>query len=129
VDVWPLLFRDNTAWVYAPLSLIREQSPYRMGLLEASRFPEGEGWNEYGVQADLLWALPFGWDGEGGGLAAAAQWLKDPAVQTYIANAINWIPAHPQGVPYNTVSWAAQEAWNNSSFVWQGAKNAGESDG
>jgi hypothetical protein len=123
MDVWPLLFRDNTAWVYAPLSLIRGQSPYRMGLLEASRFPERPGWNEYGVQADILWALPFGWDEKSRGRAAAAEWLKSPAVQTFIANMIDWIPAHPQGVPYNTVSWSAQEVWNNSSFVWQGVEH------
>ncbi|MDR1239912.1 MAG: hypothetical protein LBK27_07350 [Treponema sp.] len=124
VDVWPLLFRDNTAWVYAPLSLIRELPPYRMGLLEASRFPEKTGWNEYGVQADILWALPFGWKPDHKDLEAASEWLKDPAIQTLIANRINWVPAHPLGSPYNTVSWEAQMAWINSSFVWQGVENA-----
>jgi hypothetical protein len=122
VDVWPLLFRDNTAWVYAPLNTIRQLPSYRMDLLAASRFPEKDGWNEYGIHADLLWAVPFGWGEKNKDRAAAAEWLKNPAVQTLIANMIDWIPAHPQGTPYNTVSWSAQEAWNNSSFVWQGAE-------
>jgi hypothetical protein len=126
VDVWPLLFRENLAWVYAPISKVRELPPYRMGLLAASRFPEKENWNEYGVQADLLWAVPFGGEGQKKRLGRAAEWLKNPAVQTEIANTINWIPAHPQGTPYNPVTWEAQVAWINSSFVWQGAEHAQE---
>jgi hypothetical protein len=48
--------------------------------------------------------------------------------QTAIANMINWIPAHPEGVPYNPLTWEAQVAWINSSFVWQGAEHAQEVD-
>jgi hypothetical protein len=126
IDVWPLLYGNSLAWVYAPLNMIRELPSYRMGLLEASRFPEKDGWNEYGVQADLLWAVPFGGQRQTKKLNRAAEWLKDAAIQTDIADIINWIPAHPQGVPYNPVTWEAQVAWINSSFVWQGAEHAQE---
>jgi hypothetical protein len=129
VDVWPLLFRDNPAWVYAPLSVIRELPPYRMGLLEASRFPEKAGWNEYGVQADLLWAVPFGWKPGSKEWAAVAEWLKSPEVQALIANELGWAPAHPLGAPYNTVSWEAQAAWINSTFVWEGVEHAEKTEG
>jgi hypothetical protein len=128
VDVWPLLFRENLAWVYAPVNRVRELPAYRMGLLAASRFPEKDEWNEYGVQADLLWAMPFGGEAQKKKLNRAAEWLKNAAVQTEIANTINWVPAHPQGVPYNPVTWEAQVAWINSSFVWQGAEHAPETD-
>jgi hypothetical protein len=128
VDVWPLLYRSDVAWVYAPLSMVRELPSYRMGLLAASRFPEKEGWNEYGIQADVLWAVPFGSEAQKRKLAAAGEWLKDPRVQTEIANTINWIPAHPQGIPYNPVSWESQVAWINSSFIWQGAAHGQEHD-
>jgi hypothetical protein len=128
LDVWPLLLREEQAWVYAPISRVRELSSYRMGLLEASRFPEREGWNQFGVQADVLWAIPFGTKKQRKKLEAAIAWLKDPRNQTEIANRINWIPAHPAGIPYNSLTWEAQLAWINSSFIWQGAENAQKSD-
>jgi hypothetical protein len=126
IDVWPLLYGNNLAWLYAPLNMIRKLPSYRMGLLEASRFPEKDGWNEYGVQADMLWAVPFGGKRQTKKRDQAAEWLKDAAVQTDIANIINWIPAHLQGIPYNPVTWETQIAWINSSFVWQGAEHAQE---
>jgi hypothetical protein len=124
IDVWPLFFRDETAWVYAPLSLVRGLSSYRMGLLEASAFPGRNDWNEYGVQADILWAVPLGEEKNQKTRSAAEEWLKDPGVQTVIANTINWIPGHPSGTPYNPVSWQAQLTWMRSSFVWQGEEYA-----
>jgi hypothetical protein len=60
LDVWPLFFRDEPAWVYAPVSRVRDLPSYRMGLLEGARFPEKTGWTQFGVQADVLWAIPFG---------------------------------------------------------------------
>jgi hypothetical protein len=119
LDVWPLLLREENAWVYAPINKVRELSSYRMGLLEAGRFPEKPEWSQFGVQADVLWAMPFGTEKQQKKLAAAAGWLKNPLNQTMIANAINWVPAHPEGVPYNPVTWEAQVAWIMSSFVWQ----------
>jgi hypothetical protein len=124
LDVWPLFFRDESAWVYAPLSLVRGLSSYRMGLLEASAFPGRNDWNEYGVQANVLWAVPLGSEKDQKTGSAAAEWLKDPGVQTVIANTINWIPGHPSGTPYNPVSWQAQLTWMRSSFIWQGEEYA-----
>ena len=127
VQVWPLLFRSGISSVYAPLSQARALPPYRAGLLDATRFPEPEGWNRYGLQADILWAKMYGDEKQRSRLAATEKWLKDPHVQTAIANAIEWIPAHPSGVPYNTVSWETQMAWLRSSFIWQGVHNAQDS--
>ena len=124
VQVWPLLFRNGISSVYAPLSQTRALPPYRAGLLDATRFPEPEDWNRYGLQADILWAKMYGEERRQKKLAATERWLKDPKVQTVIANTIEWIPAHPSGVPYNTVSWESQMAWLRSSFIWQGANNA-----
>jgi len=124
VQVWPLLFRSGVVSIYAPLSQARALPPQRAGLLDATRFPEPKDWNRYGLQADILWAKMFGGDKHGKKLAAVEKWLKDPKVQTYIANTIEWIPAHPSGVPYNTVSWETQMAWLRSSFIWQGANDA-----
>jgi len=127
VQVWPLLFRGGASSIYAPLSQARALPPYRGGLLDATRFPEPEHWNRYGLQADILWAKMYGDEKKKTKLAATERWLKDPKVQTYIANTIEWIPAHPSGVPYNTVSWETQMAWLRSSFIWQGAHNAQDS--
>jgi len=124
VQVWPLLFRSGVASIYAPLSQARALPPYRGGLLDATRFPEPEGWNRYGLQADILWAKVYGDEKRRKKLAATEKWLKDPKIQTVIANTIEWIPAHPSGVPYNTVSWESQMAWLRSSFIWQGVNNA-----
>jgi hypothetical protein len=126
LDVWPLFFRDEPAWVYAPVSRIRELPSYRLGLLEGARFPEKSDWTRFGVQADVLWAIPFGTARQLKKLSAAAGWLNDPVTQAEIANVINWVPAHPAGVPYNPVTWEAQVAWIMSSFVWQGTEQAGE---
>ena len=127
VQVWPLLFRGEAVSIYAPLSQARALPPYRAGLLDATRFPEPEHWNRYGLQADILWAKMYGDTKQQQKLAATERWLKDPKVQTYIANTLEWIPAHPSGVPYNTVSWETQMAWLRSSFIWQGAHNAQDS--
>jgi hypothetical protein len=123
VDIWPLLERREPVWLYAPLSRIRELPPYRMGVLDATRFPEKEDWNIYGIQAEILWALPFGDEKQRKNLDRARAWLQRAQTQTVIANTIDWIPAHPQGTPYNTISWESQEAWINSSFVWTPSKN------
>ena len=124
VQVWPLLFRGGVSSVYAPLSQARALPPYRAGLLDATRFPEPEGWNSYGMQADILWARTYGDEKQQKKLESTIKWLKDPKIQTVIANTLEWIPAHPSGVPFNTVSWETQMAWLRSSFVWQGVYNA-----
>jgi hypothetical protein len=122
VGIWPILLREEAAWVYAPLSVVRALPPYRMGLLDASRFPEKPEWNRYGLQANILWAIPAGANSSRRSqkdIGKAEQWLRDPLTQTLIANTLGWIPAHPAGTPYNTASWETQLAWLRSSFVWQ----------
>ena len=119
VQVWPLMMRDETVWLYAPLSQARSLPPYRAGVLDASRFPEPEGWERYGMQADILWAGIHGNEKQRKKIAAVENWLKAPGTQTLIADTIGWIPAHPSGTPYNTVSWESQMAWLRSSYIWQ----------
>jgi hypothetical protein len=121
VQVWPLVFRSGQVSLYAPLSQARALSPYRMGLLDATRFPEPENWERYGMQADLLWARRQGSDRQIKKLDDTDKWLRNPRTQTVIANMISWIPAHPSGTPYNTISWESQTAWLRSSYIWQGA--------
>jgi hypothetical protein len=119
-DAWALFFRERESWMYAPLQIVREMSPYQMGLLRSAPFPEGNGWTEYGIQADILWAIPHkGQEKFSAALEEISLWLKDAKTQTIIANRINWIPAHPGGTSFNPVSREAQFTWISSSFVWQ----------
>jgi len=124
VQVWPLVFRSGAVSLYAPLSQARALPPYRMGLLDATRFPEPEDWDRYGIQAGLLWAKRQGSERQIRKMDGTEKWLKSSRTQTVIANVLSWIPAHPSGIPYNTISWQSQMAWLRSSFVWQGADNA-----
>jgi hypothetical protein len=124
VQVWPLVFRGGQVSLYAPLSQARALPPYRMGLLDATRFPEPEGWDRYGMQATLLWAKRQGSGKKIKKMDVTEKWLKNSRTQTVIANALSWIPAHPSGTPYNTISWETQMAWLRSSYVWQGADYA-----
>jgi hypothetical protein len=114
-----LLLRVENTWLYAPLSRIRELPSHRMGLLAARHFPVKSNWNEFGIQADLLWAVPVGKTGQSKKQEAWAAWLDDPLTQTAIADELRWIPAHPGGTPYNPVSRDTQLAWFSSSFVWE----------
>ncbi|MDR2924336.1 MAG: hypothetical protein LBU85_13495 [Treponema sp.] len=124
VQVWPLVFRSGQVSLYAPLSQARALQPYRMGLLDATRFPVPENWDRYGMQAALLWAKRHGSEKQIKKMDETEKWLKDPRTQTVIANAISWIPAHPSGIPYNTISWESQTAWLRSSYIWQGVNDA-----
>jgi hypothetical protein len=121
VQVWPILFRETGVyWLYAPISRARALSPYQMGLLDATRFPDPENWNEYGMQAGLLWAAPVGDEKHRKKLDALQKWLDSAETQTKIANFIEWIPVHPESKDYNTIAWETKIAWLRSSFVWQG---------
>jgi hypothetical protein len=122
VQVWPFLFRETGIyWLYAPISRARALSPYQMGLLDATRFPDPETWNEYGMQADLLWALPAGNEKQRKKLASLEKWLDSAETQTRLANLIEWIPVHPESKDFNTIAWETKIAWLRSSFIWQGA--------
>jgi len=124
VQVWPMVFRDGQVSLYAPLSQARALQPYRMGLLDATRFPEPENWDRYGMQANLLWAKRQGSEKQIKKLDDTEKWLKNPKTQTVIANALSWIPAHPSGTPYNTISWESQTAWLRSAYIWRGVNDA-----
>ena len=124
VQVWPLVFRNMQASLYAPLSQARALQPYRMGLLDATRFPEPENWDRYGMQANLLWAKRQGSEKQIKKMDGTEKWLRNPRTQTVIANTLSWIPAHPSGTPYNTISWESQTAWLRSSYIWQGVNDA-----
>jgi len=124
VQVWPMVFREGQVSLYAPLSQARAQQPYRMGLLDATRFPEPETWDRYGIQAGLLWAKRQGSERQIKKMDGTDKWLKNPKTQTVIANTISWIPAHPSGTPYNTISWESQTAWLRSSYIWRGVNDA-----
>jgi hypothetical protein len=97
-DVWFFLAEDSAAWVYAPLSRVRELPNYRSNLLEASVFPApGDG---IALQASMLWAVPLG---NAAALERLKQeplaWLKNPAHQTLMADAVKWLPGDPDGEP------------------------------
>jgi len=119
VQVWPLLTRDETAWLYAPLSQARALPRYRAGQLLSSRFPEPAEWTRFGLQADILWAKMYGAKKQQEKLAPLDQWLNDPEIQTSIANALSWIPSHQLSKAYDTISTEAREEWLRSSFIWQ----------
>jgi hypothetical protein len=119
IDALPLFYRSSPAWIYAPFSRIRRLSIRDAGNLEAGRFPEKPDWHEFGLQADILWAVPFGTEKELRRLEKTRAWLADPDIQTTIANKLGWIPAHREGTPYNAVALAARRAWLSSSFIWQ----------
>ncbi|MCL2192969.1 MAG: hypothetical protein FWB78_06200 [Treponema sp.] len=124
IQTWPLLFRDGDSFLYAPLSQARafaHNARHSAGLLDATTFPEPAGWNSFGLQANMLWARPqYGGERRRERLVSTEQWLGSAAVQTRIANEFEWIPAHPSGTPYNTISWQSQMAWLRSSYVWRG---------
>ena len=108
LDAMPLLYRSSPAWVYAPLSRIRLQPALESSGLEANRYPDAEDWHEFGIQAKMLWAIPFGREGHLKKLEDTKAWLAAPQTQTFIANTLGWIPAHPSGAPYNAMSRSAR---------------------
>jgi hypothetical protein len=52
-----------------------------------------------------------------------AAFLKAPATQIAIADALRWVPASRDGKPYNNLARQAQLAWFGASFVWQRASS------
>jgi hypothetical protein len=116
---WDLFLENKPSWIYAPLSMARNLRSSQSAGLVAARFPEPQRWNRYGIQAELLWAVPFGTGDDSEEINSAESWLKDGAVQTLIANTFKWIPAAPTGSPYNAFSRTVQLTWLRSSFVWE----------
>jgi hypothetical protein len=118
-DVWFFLLGTDTAWTYAPISKVRELPNYRSSILEATVFPEPPGANRFGMQARILWAIPLGNEKTRAKLEESLGWLKSWETQTVIANALRWLPADPDGKPYNPVAMSARIAWLTCSYVWE----------
>jgi hypothetical protein len=121
---WPnvlsRLLSGETAWLYAPLSVIRAYSESRTSILEASAFPENAApGSQISMQAKLLWAIPAGTDKQKEELQETITWLKDPAAQTVIADELQWIPAAPYGIPYNPVSMTSYLAWLTTAYIYE----------
>jgi hypothetical protein len=118
-DVWYFLFGDDPAWVYAPMSRIRDLPDYRSSILEAAVFPgPGEG-DAIGFQAQILWAVPVGDGRTRSKLKNPLEWLKNAETQTMIADTLRWLPANPGGQPYDPAAMSARIAWLTASYVWE----------
>lgn len=94
---------------------MRNLPAYRSNILEATIFP-GPGDNRFGLQAEILWAVPLGNPPK---LEPAAAWLKSGPVQTLIADTLNWLAASPEGKPFNPVVMSTRNAWLTCSYVWE----------
>jgi len=109
---------SETAWVYAPLSAIRNYPNFRKSILAATPFPEPHT-NRYSLQATLLWALPLGSPEEQKKMGQTIEWLRRPETQTVIADTLGWIPADPYGKPYDPVSLASHRNWLTAAYVYE----------
>jgi hypothetical protein len=118
-DAWIRLLQDETAWVYAPLSRTRGLASYDSGRLDAAIFPIPGDWNTYGLQADMVWAVPAPPEKPEPKIDEARSWLAAPETQTLLAELLGWIPAQSGGRPHDTLARQAQVAWFSSGFVWQ----------
>jgi hypothetical protein len=118
-DGWIRLLQDETAWVYAPLSRTRGLSSYDAGRLDAAVFPIPADWNTYGLQAEVLWAIPHASEKQAALLEEAQAWLSSAETQGIIAEILGWIPAQSGSVPYDTLAREAQVAWFSSGYIWQ----------
>ena len=112
------LLGNETAWLYAPLSIIRSNRNPRKQLLAAEGFPERDR-NRYSLQATILWAWLNFSEKNTEKRNEIASWLKNPEIQTIIADELGWIPADPYGNPYDPVSRSSQMNWLTSSFVFE----------
>jgi hypothetical protein len=119
LDAWIRLLQDETAWVYAPLSRTRGLDSYDSGRLDAAIFPFPGDWNTYGLQAEILWAVPKQSEKPEPKIDEARSWLAGPETQTLLAELLGWIPAQPGGKPHDTLARQAQVAWFSSGFIWQ----------
>jgi len=119
-EVWPHLLGDDEAvWVYSPLSRIRQLPLYDTNGLEADAFPARPGWNEFGLQVEVLWATPYGNEKNRKKLTNTETWLQSAPPQAQTADALGWLAAHQSALPYNPVSVNARMAWLTASYVWE----------
>jgi len=110
------LMGNESAWLYAPLSVIRRYRDPHKSILEATPFPENT--NQTSLQAEILWALPTGTEKNKEKFINTIEWLKKPETQTVIANNLEWIPADPYGDPYDPVSLSSHRVWLTAIWVY-----------
>jgi hypothetical protein len=119
INAWEIFFDHSPSWIYAPYSAVRAMSLVKTAGFEAHRFPIPADWESYGVQAAVLWAVPFFKNKkEEAKLEAAAAWLVDVDTQKRIAEAFNWLPARPEVPPANALARAVQMVCARAAFVW-----------
>ena len=116
-DVFYRLMGSETAWVYAPVSKIRNYQNSRKSILEATPFPEADA-GRYSLQVSILWALPLNLADDEKSVEIIA-WLKNPDTQTIIANQLEWIPADPYGKPYDPASFASHRYWLVATNIYE----------
>ena len=117
-DVFFRLMGNETAWFYAPISVIRHYNNPKKAALEAVPFPEVTTDGQYSLQAKLLWALPVGAEKQKKKLSPIITWLKKPETQTIIADALGWIPADPYGKPYDPMCMTSHRNWLTASYIY-----------
>jgi hypothetical protein len=121
-DAWIKLLQNGPAWLYAPLSKTRGLAAYDAGRLDAAIFPIPADWNSYGLQAEILWAIPEAFEDQAALLEEAKLWLSSAETQAVIAELLGWIPAQSGATPHDTLARQAQLAWFSSSFIWQNSE-------
>jgi len=118
-ELWPyLLGGDEDVKVYAPLSRIRQLPTHQTNILEADVFPLRRNWNEFGIQTDILWAVPYGGWKNRQKLKPVETWLRSVELQTLLADTLGWLSAHPESPPYNPVTGSARIYYLTASYLW-----------
>jgi len=118
-ELWPrLLGGQEDVRVYAPLSRIRQLPLHQTNILEADVFPGKRGWNEFGIQTDILWAVPYGSWKNREKLKPVEVWLRSAPLQTLLADTLGWLSAHPDSPPYNPVTGSARIYYLTASYMW-----------
>jgi len=118
-ELWPrLLGQGEDVRVYAPLSRIRQLPTHQTNILEADVFPVRRDWYEFGLPADILWAVPFGDWKNREKLKPVDVWLHSAEFQTLLADTLGWLSAHPDSPPYNPVTQSARIYYLTASYMW-----------
>jgi hypothetical protein len=119
-EMWPpLLGEGKDVRVYAPLSRIRQMPTHQTNVLEADVFPGRQGWNSFGLQTDIMWAVPYGSWKNRERLKPVEEWLRSAELQTLLADTLGWLSAHPESPPFNPVTSSARIYYLTASYIWQ----------
>ncbi len=126
-DSWPRLVSREHVWLYAPISRVLSLPGDQISALEADRFPDPPAWNEFGVQARVVWAVledrpvqrTRRSERAHGELDAALRILSDATFQMEFAERLDIVAGHPEVRSRNPLAAAAHRAWRTSSYVWE----------